>query len=116
MEDVVAISELAGYTARSLARADLTVKQVADKLFLTADEARLLLEVCRRECLHCEDACAPGGVRGAALLWFQNQSCAERPASGRPAQPRKRSTGPGPTGLKQRSLRGTKARCLGLET
>ena len=50
IDDVVGICELAGLTARALAKDGLTVQEVARKLFLMADEAKALLEVCRKQC------------------------------------------------------------------
>lgn len=50
IDDVVGICELAGLTARKLAEDGISVHDAARKLFLMADEAEKLLEVCRKQC------------------------------------------------------------------
>lgn len=50
IDDVVGICELAGLTARKLAEDGITVQEAAKKLFLMADEAKVLLEVCKKQC------------------------------------------------------------------
>jgi hypothetical protein len=49
VQDVLGLCELGSITADTLCGEEISAKYVADKLFLMADEARRVLEVCRAQ-------------------------------------------------------------------
>ena len=48
VEDIAGACELAGFTALSLAKNELSLSAISSKLFLTAEEARDLLAACQQ--------------------------------------------------------------------
>ena len=64
VQDVLGLCELAAITAETLAGEDVSVKHVADKLFLMADEARRVIEACRAQVALARSGAGGRGVRG----------------------------------------------------